>query len=435
MNNLRPTQEHRRAYTIGIEDAGRLVRLPALLIELGLGPDKLIDQLARSSLVVRARSRGAAGARALADLGHSLGLPTGDDPSQPGAVFTGCVTIRELEQAIGALEASSTPASLQLGVEMRAAIAAALEPIPFTSAIGDRQIHWGQRTLVMGIINVTPDSFSGDGAMSGGRAVERAIRTAVEQALAMEEDGADILDVGAESTRPGALPVDEDEELRRLIPVIVAIRESSRVPLSVDTYKSAVARAALSEGADMINDIHGMQRDAGMAATLAASQAPVVLMHNRLDATVSTQSGLGNRYVGVRYPDLMLDVIEALADLRDAAQAQGIEQPRLFVDPGLGFGKTVEQSLRIIERAGTLRTLRQPLLLGPSRKSFVGYTLGLPPEQRTIGTVATLAYAVARCGADIVRVHDVRAGLEAVTIADAALGATQPSGIASPEER
>ena len=185
----------------------------------------------------------------------------------------------------------------------------------------------------------------------------------------------------------------------------------------------------------MINDIHGMQRDAGMAATLAASQAPVVLMHNRLDATVSTQSGLGNRYVGVRYPDLMLDVIEALADLRDAAQAQGIEQPRLFVDPGLGFGKTVEQSLRIIERAGTLRTLGQPLLLGPSRKSFVGYTLGLPPEQRTIGTVATLAYAVARCGADIVRVHDVRAGLEAVTIADAALGATQPSGIASPEER
>jgi dihydropteroate synthase len=243
----------------------------------------------------------------------------------------------------------------------------------------------------------------------------------------MEESGADLLDIGAESTRPGSVRLSEHDELDRLIPVLAAVRGATSLPLSVDTYKAQVARAALAEGADMINDVHGTALDPSMSSIVAGSGAPVILMHNRSDASASRDRVLGGRYVGVDYADLVLDVLESLGDLLDTAIEQGIDRSRILLDPGLGFGKTVGQNLRLINQGDALRVLGQPLLLGPSRKSFVGYTLGTPPEQRVHGTMASIAVAIARGAADIVRVHDVRAAVETVALADAILGTAAPS--------
>jgi dihydropteroate synthase/2-amino-4-hydroxy-6-hydroxymethyldihydropteridine diphosphokinase len=276
---------------------------------------------------------------------------------------------------------------------------------------------WGTRTFVMGILNVTPDSFSGDGVLQR----DDWLQAAVAQAQQFVADGADILDVGGESTRPGSVPVSEAEELARVLPVIEAIRPVVDVPLSVDTYRAAVARAALAAGADWINDVWALRMDAGMAGLVADAGCPVVLMHNRSKPKdVAQEERLGGRYVGVAYDDLIEDIKRELQERIDVALGAGVKPEQIIVDPGVGFGKTVAQNLKLINELHQFKALGYPILLGPSRKSFIGYTLNLPPEERLEGTAATVAIGIAR-GADIIRVHDVRAMARVARMTDAIL--------------
>lgn len=256
----------------------------------------------------------------------------------------------------------------------------------------------------MGIINVTPDSFSGDGVMAKADPVQ----AAVTQAGLFLREGADILDVGGESTRPGSQPVDTGEELERVIPVIEAIRKAFPAALiSVDTYRAEVARQALAAGANWVNDVWGLRADPDLAAEIAARGAPVVLMHNRLKpGTAELQARLGGRYVGVDYADLIGDISRELLESVALAHGAGIPDAHIILDPGIGFGKTVAQNLALLDQLDEIKALGYPLLVGPSRKSFIGYTLDLPPEERLEGTAAAVALSIER-GADIVRVHDV----------------------------
>jgi dihydropteroate synthase len=263
--------------------------------------------------------------------------------------------------------------------------------------------EWGARTYVMGIINATPDSFSGDGLLKGDARIEAALR----QGEAMVAAGAHILDVGGESTRPGGSPVDLDDELERAVPIVAALRERIQVPISIDTYKAEVARRALAAGATIVNDVWGLRMDPEMGAVVAASGAYVVLMHNRSRPRDAVQEArLGGRYVGVDYADLISDVRRELLESVALARAAGIADDRIILDPGIGFGKTVEQNLELVARFDAFRDLGFPVLAGPSRKSFIGYTLDLPTDQRAEGTAAVVALCIDR-GADIVRVHDV----------------------------
>ena len=277
-------------------------------------------------------------------------------------------------------------------------------------------LDWGKRTYVMGILNVTPDSFSGDGLLNK----EDAVRAAIDQALRFVDAGADILDIGGESTRPGAQWVDANEEQARIIPVVSALSALKLdVVLSVDTYKASVAEAALSAGADWINDVCGFHADPHMAHVAAAHQAPVVLMHNRSKpGNADLQERLGGRYVGVEYGDLLEDVKRELLESVALAKQAGVQEENIILDPGVGFGKTVAQNLELINRLGEIRVLGYPVLLGPSRKSFIGYTLDLPPDQRLEGTAAAIAVGIVR-GADIVRVHDVEAMVRVARMTDA----------------
>ncbi len=267
----------------------------------------------------------------------------------------------------------------------------------------DKTFHWGKRTYIMGILNVTPDSFSGDGLLQAPDRVEAALARARQ----MLDEGADILDVGGESTRPGAEPVPVDEELRRVVPVIRALRAATDAVISIDTSKAAVAEAALEAGADIVNDVWGLRLDPEMARVVAQAQVPVILMHNRSNPRHATiDARLGGRYVGVDYDNLIEDVKRELGICLDIAHAAGIPDDRIILDPGLGFGKTVEQNLELIHRLDEIKALGYPLLLGASRKSFIGYTLDLPPQQRAEGAAAITAIGIDR-GADIVRVHDI----------------------------
>jgi len=280
-------------------------------------------------------------------------------------------------------------------------------------------LAWGTRTFVMGILNVTPDSFSGDGLISPERTPDIP-SAALAQARGFVEAGADILDVGGESTRPGAQPVSAQEETWRVVPVIQALA-GANLPaiISVDTSKASVAQAALEAGAQWINDVWGLRADAGMAETAARGQVPVILMHNHSKpADADLQQRLGGRYLGVKYKHLIEEVKTELLESVALAHAAGIPDNQIILDPGIGFGKTVEQSLELIDRLGEIRALGYPVLLGPSRKSFIGYTLNLPPNQRLEGSAAAVAIGIAR-GADIVRVHDVEAMVRVARMSDA----------------
>jgi dihydropteroate synthase len=272
--------------------------------------------------------------------------------------------------------------------------------------------QWGQRTYVMGIINATPDSFSGDGVAVtvDDWLPEHVAARAVDQARQFLADGADILDVGGESTRPGSVPVSAGEELARVVPVVRALRAAlPQATISVDTYRAAVAEAALDSGADWINDVWGLRMDPDMATLAAARGCPVVIMHNRSKPKdVAQEQRLGSRYVGIHYTELMADIARELTEQVAIALAAGVREEQIILDPGIGFGKTVEQNVELLDRLGELKALGRPLLIGPSRKSFIGYTLDLPPDDRVEGTAATVAIGIDR-GADIVRVHDVRA--------------------------
>jgi dihydropteroate synthase len=268
----------------------------------------------------------------------------------------------------------------------------------------------------MGILNLTPDSFSGDGLLA--RADARA--AALEQARGFVAAGADILDIGGESTRPGAQTVSVEEEMARVIPLVQELASAGLgVILSVDTYKAAVARAALAAGAHWINDVWALRADPEMAALAAESGAALVLMHNRIrPGSAELQARLGGRYVGVAYDNLLDDVKRELMDSVALARAAGARDDQIILDPGIGFGKTVEQSLELLDRLGEIRALGFPVLLGPSRKSFIGYTLDLPPDQRVEGTAAAVAVGITR-GADIVRVHDVAVMARVARMTDA----------------
>lgn len=282
--------------------------------------------------------------------------------------------------------------------------------------VADRTFHWGARTYVMGVLNVTPDSFSGDGIIAQGDAVS----VAVEQARAFLAAGCDILDVGGESTRPGSQPVDAAAEKGRVIPVIEAVlREFPDALISIDTYKAEVAEAALTAGVRIVNDVWALRADPRLGEVVSSFQRPVILMHNRSNpASVEVKTRLGSAYVGAEYENLIEDVKRELMDSVDVARRAGIPDERVILDPGIGFGKTVAHNLELIRRLDEIRALGFPVLLGPSRKSFIGYTLDLPPDQRVEGTAAAVAVGITR-GADIVRVHDVLPISRVVKMTDA----------------
>lgn len=272
----------------------------------------------------------------------------------------------------------------------------------------------------MGILNITPDSFSGDGLLAQARSGNKyPIDLVVRQARDFLEAGADLLDVGGESTRPGAEPVGVEKELDRLIPVVKALAAEFDTVISIDTYKAQVAEAALNAGAHIINDVWGLRADPEMAEAVARGHAPVILMHNRLKpASAEVRERLGGRYVGVKYHHLIEDIKHELMESVELAHSAGIPDERIILDPGIGFGKTVSQNLELLNRLDQFRVLGYPLLLGPSRKSFIGYTLDLPPDDRLEGTAAAITIGIDR-GADIVRVHDVQAIVRVARMTDA----------------
>lgn len=290
-----------------------------------------------------------------------------------------------------------------------------MKPLTIQSATFD----WGRQTYLMGILNITPDSFSGDGLIK-----ERGdwIAAAVAQAQAQVAEGAHLLDVGGESTRPGSRPTSAEEELRRVLPVIRALASGANavnVPISIDTYKAEVARQAVAAGASIVNDVWGLRMDPDVARVVAGTGVALILMHNRSKPKDAVQEAqLGGRYIGVAYKDLLGDIIHELRESVEMALAAGVPPEKIIVDPGIGFGKTVEQNLELLDRLGELKALGYPILVGPSRKSFVGYTLNLPPDQRLEGTAAAVALAIDR-GADIVRVHDVAAMTRVARFTDA----------------
>ena len=279
-------------------------------------------------------------------------------------------------------------------------------------------LAWERRTYVMGVINVTPDSFSGDGL--GGD-----VGAAVEQAVRFEGEGADFLDVGAESTRPGHRPVDEAEELARLLPSLEAVAARVAIPVSVDTWKARVAGAALDAGACIINDVWGLQADPDMAAVAAERDAGLVLMHNRRERPHPNPPPEGEGMLSD--DDLLEGIASGLRHSIGMALQAGVRPDNLILDPGIGFGKTADQNIEVLRNLRRFRDLGFPLLVGTSRKSTIGRLLGLPPEQRLEGTAATVALAIAG-GADIVRVHDVREMARVCRVSDAIVRDWRPEG-------
>ena len=273
----------------------------------------------------------------------------------------------------------------------------------------------GKKTYVMGVVNLTEDSFSGDGLLKSGNALDAALRQ-IDRFL---QEGVDVLDLGAESTRPGAVQVSAEEEIARLLPALSALRkEGLSVPISIDTYKASVAEACLNEGAQLINDVWGFKKDPSMAATVARYKATAVLMHNVAKKVETQNTELGGRYIKVAFKDIVKTVKKGLSESIALAKAAGIPDERILIDPGIGFGKTTEHNLELLKRQEELLSLGYPILLGVSRKSFIGYTLDLPPEDRLEGSLAANAYGILH-GASIVRVHDVRASVRLARMLDA----------------
>jgi dihydropteroate synthase len=278
----------------------------------------------------------------------------------------------------------------------------------------NKVLEWGTRTYIMGIVNVTPDSFSGDGVTD--------VEAAVAQGLRFVDDGADILDIGGESTRPGSARIDAVQEIARVLPVIEQLAKRVTVPLSVDTSRAEVAQRALDAGATWVNDVWALTRDENLAHVVAQNNAYVVLMHNRVAPAII--GNLGGHYDNVEYEhaDIVQAVTTELAQRVADAERAGIAREKIIIDPGIGFGKGLEQNLELLRRLRELKTHPAfhdlPLLIGTSRKSVVGLTLNLPVQERLEGTLATLALSVAQ-GADIVRVHDVRAAARCCRMTDA----------------
>ena len=317
--------------------------------------------------------------------GARVDAATREIPAERGVVPGG------LDAAGGATSSFAIPPDASAG----------LPATPAPIRIGERTFTWGRRTYVMGIVNVTPDSFSGDGLIAPG---DRWIDAALAQAARMIEEGADILDIGGESSRPGHAPVEAAEEIRRVVPVVAAIRAAHpAVPLSVDTTKPAVAAAAIDAGAGLVNDIWGVADDDALSRLAAERGVPIVLMHNRAEA---------------RYASLLSEIVADLQWAIDRAVRAGVTWGSILVDPGFGFGKAPAHNLALLRDLAVLRVLGRPVLLGTSRKSTLGKVLDLPPEERLEATLATTALAAA-AGVDVVRVHDVRQNVRVARMTDA----------------
>ncbi|MBI1924485.1 dihydropteroate synthase [Candidatus Poribacteria bacterium] len=264
-------------------------------------------------------------------------------------------------------------------------------------------LTFGQRTLIMGILNVTPDSFS-----DGGHYFE--VDKAIARAKQMVEEGADIIDIGGESTRPGALSISAENELARVLPVIEGLAGETAACVSIDTSKAAVAQQALQAGAHIVNDITALKGDPNMAGVVAEMKAGVVLMHIQGTPRTMQHSPV--------YQDLIPEILSSLRQSIDVAEAAGIHPEQIMIDPGIGFGKTLEHTLEILRRLDEFRCLKKPILIGTSRKSFIGKILNLPVDDRVEGTAATVAWAIAH-GADVIRVHDVKAMRRVAQMTDA----------------
>ncbi|MGQ9693146.1 MAG: dihydropteroate synthase [Thermodesulfobacteriota bacterium] len=298
-----------------------------------------------------------------------------------------------------------------------------LEGVPFFINLLSPQTHMvltfrhqqydlSQRTLIMGTLNVTPDSFSDGGLFFD-------LEKAVARGRQMAAEGADIIDIGGESTRPGAKPLDEEEELRRVIPLVRSLRKEVNIPISVDTRKSRVAEESLAAGADMINDISALRFDQRMVAVIKEAQVPVVLMHMRGDPETMQ--------LNTHYDNLEEEIFSFLKERIRFAEDQGIPPEKIIIDPGLGFGKSLEQghNLLILKYLQKFRELGKPVLIGPSRKAFIGRILNLPPGEREEGTMAAVAIAILN-GANIVRVHEIARMRRVVKVADAILHCNHP---------
>ena len=306
--------------------------------------------------------------------------------------------------------AESGAAGAELGAAVaRTLVARGAPPSPLQA--GTHRLEFGRRTLVMGVINTTPDSFSGDGLFDD-------VAAAVDRAGAMLAAGADIIDIGGESTRPNSTPVTLDEELRRVIPVVEGVVRSANVAVSIDTRKAAVAAAALDAGASIVNDVWGLRGDSEMAATVSAHpECGLILMHNQR---------------GSEYANLLRDVCRGLRESVAVAAEAGIAADRLVVDPGVGFAKTPAHNLELVRRLGELRAIGRPVMVGLSRKSTIGaLTGGATPDQRLEGGLALAVLAI-QSGADIVRTHDVAATVRAARVADAVVRGTPPEILALP---
>jgi dihydropteroate synthase len=282
---------------------------------------------------------------------------------------------------------------------------------------GGVEFRWGERTYVMGILNLSPDSFSGDG-------VGDSIEAALARARQLASEGADVIDVGGESTRPGSAPVSADEEIRRVVPVIEKLAEEISVPISIDSYKSEVALRALEAGAKMLNDQWGLKRDPHLAELAAERGVPLILMSNQRD-----KGGYDTKLKRdtADYKDVIVEIISSLKGSLETASKYNVSPENIIIDPGIGFGKTWQQDLEIIQRLGELRELARPILVGSSRKSLIGRVLELPVDDRVEGTTATVAIAIAN-GADMVRVHDVQQMVRVCRMSDAIIRRGQGVG-------
>ncbi len=360
-------------------------------------------------LVLKADDISTAGANIL----KQVALAAGGDCAVHRSVASGRVrrsnallfgTPRQLE-AIACRLRTQPPCASRLAPEIEQTIARLSAP-QLVLKLGRRTLDLARRTRVMGILNVTPDSFS-----DGGRYL--APTAAVEHALRMESEGADFIDIGAESTRPGSEPVPAREQLERILPVLRQLRQRSKVPVSVDTMSARVAEAALDSGADMVNDVSALRFDPKMARLVARRGVPCVLMH--------MQGRPKTMQRNPRYRDLMAEIVQFLVDAVARAEKSGVSRSQVIVDPGLGFGKTTEHNLEVLRRLSELRSIGTAVLCGPSRKRFIGETLELGVTERLEGTLAACVLAV-RAGANIIRVHDVKAATRAVRLTDAVEG-------------
>lgn len=318
---------------------------------------------------------------------------------QTGVILMG--TLRQYETLVAKL--SRQPFGLKGVAKGITAALASFDAAPSRLIWRDYDLDLASHTHLMGVLNVTPDSFS-----DAGRFADAA--TAIEHGRRMAAEGADIIDVGGESSRPGAEPVAEDEELRRVIPVIKALASRTKVPVSVDTYKSGVARRALEAGAAIVNDISGLRMDGAMPSLVASAGVPVVIMHMQ-----GTPRDMQRR---PRYEDLLGEISAWLAGQAGVAVSAGVKPEHVIVDPGIGFGKTFDHNLEIIRRLRELKSLGYPVAIGPSRKAFIGAILDAEVDERLEGTAATVAYCISQ-GANIVRVHDVKEMRKVARVTDA----------------